>query len=253
MGDAFQRLRGREGLSLREDFCGTAVFSLAWVRSDPQRRAVGVDLDGPTLDWALTRRIRPAAEADGSGESYDGRLSLREANVLEPESEPVDILVAFNFSYWCFLSRAELRTYFEAARAGLREDGIMFLDAYGGAEVAGSKLEARTIENEDLEVNSGEPFVYLWEQYRYEPTSARMDCAIHFEFEDGSRIDEAFYYVWRLWTLAELRDLLEEVGFSRVQFWAEEEDEDGEGKGCYQSIETLDHQGVWWVYISAEN
>ena len=80
-----------------------------------------------------------------------------------------------------------------------------------------------------------------------------MDCAIHFEFEDGSRIDEAFTYSWRIWTLPELAELLLDAGFAKVRFWAEREDDDGEGTGTYQEIQDLDNEGVWWVYISAEN
>ena len=41
--DTFRSLRGREAVSLREDFCGTASFSCEWVRTGPRRHAIGVD------------------------------------------------------------------------------------------------------------------------------------------------------------------------------------------------------------------
>lgn len=251
VGSAFETIRGREALTLREDFCGTAVFSLAWLASDDRRTAIGVDLDRPTLDWGVEHRLRPACARDGK--DYEARLTLRNANVLQPEPPRVDVAVAFNFSYWCFWTRDELRAYFEATRAGLVDDGVLVLDCFGGTEVPMPDLNERTVEDEDGVVNDGEPFTYAWEQYDYNPTTARMDCVIHFAFEDGSRLDEAFRYEWRIWTLPELRELLLEAGFSAVRFWAEIEDEDGDGTGRYEQVEDLDNEGVWWVYISAEN
>jgi hypothetical protein len=245
---SFRELRGRKPLSIREDFCGTAVFSLAWVRSDAKRTAIGVDLDRDTLRWGLEKRIRPA---DGQ---LERRITLRNGNVLEPSGPLVDVAVGFNFSYWCFTTRASLRGYFEAARAGLIPGGILYLDAFGGTEVAMPNIDEReVVDDEEGLVNDGEPFTYVWEQVDYNPVTAQIECAIHFEFEDGSRLDRAFTYSWRLWTLAELHELLLEAGFSKVRFWAEDEDRDGDGTGTYHEVETLDNEGSWWVYISAEN
>ncbi len=244
---SYRKLRGRKPLSMREDFCGTAVFSLAWVRSDPRRTSIGVDLDRDTLLWGLERRIRPA------GGDYESRITLRNANVLEPSGPLVDAAVGFNFSYWCFTTREALRGYFEAARAGLIPGGILYLDAYGGTEVPMPDLNEREVVDPNGVVNDGEPFTYAWEQLHYNPITAHMQCAIHFAFEDGSRLDRAFDYSWRVWTLPELRELLLEAGFTQVRFWAEQEDKDGEGTGEYYEADELDNEGVWWVYISAEN
>ena len=46
----FERLCGRPAVSLREDFCGTALLAAEWVKSR-DRRAVGVDLDREVLAW----------------------------------------------------------------------------------------------------------------------------------------------------------------------------------------------------------
>jgi hypothetical protein len=244
---SFRKLRGRKPMSIREDFCGTAVFSLAWAQSDPKRTAVGVDLDRDTLLWGLEKRIRPA------GASVESRITLRNGNVLEPNGPPVEVAVGFNFSYWCFETREALRTYFEAARAGIEAGGVLYLDAYGGTEVPMPDRNEREVIDEDGVINDGEPFTYVWEQQRYNPLTAHMDCAIHFEFADGSRIDQAFTYSWRVWSVPELRELLLEAGFTKVRLWAEQEDRDGVGTGSYDEVETLDNEGVWWVYLSAEN
>jgi hypothetical protein len=243
----FHELRRREAMSLREDFCGTAVFSLAWVESHQGRTAIGVDLDHETLDWGLRKRILPA------GGDYASRITLRNANVLEPRSPLVDVAVAFNFSYWCFETRAALRAYFEAARAGLVADGVFYLDTYGGTEVPRHEINEREIEDPDGTANDGQRFTYIWEQGDYNPITAHMDCAIHFKFADRSRIDNAFTYSWRVWTLRELIELLLEAGFVRVRVWAEEENNRGDPTGRYAEVQTLGNDGVWWVYVSAEN
>lgn len=247
VGQTFKRLRGRPALTLREDFAGTSVFCLEWVRSDKQRTAIAVDLDRATLDWGLERRIRPA------GPAFEQRIVQRCANVLDVQPPLVDIAVGFNFSYWCFDTRPAMLEYFRAARAGLVADGMLVLDAYGGTEVPQHEVTHREIRDPQGIVNGGQAYTYVWEQIDYNPVDARMNCAIHFEFKDGSRIDRAFSYSWRVWSLPEIRELLLEAGFTRVAVWAEREDEDGDGTGRFYEAKTFDNEGVWWVYITAEN
>ena len=242
----FATIREREAQTLREDFCGTAVFSLAWVQSDPARTAIGVDLDRDTLDWGLERRIRPA------GGDFGSRVELRNTNVLDAGGPQTDVVVAFNFSYWCFDTREALLEYFRVAYDNLVDGGVLFLDVFGGTEVPTLDCNARECEDDEGEINGGEPFTYEWEHVDYNPITARFECAIHFEFEDGSRIDDAFTYSWRLWNLRELSELLHAAGFSQVRIWLEDEDEDDEGTGEYSEVEDFDNEGVWWVYISAE-
>ena len=47
----FKRYRKRHAMTLREDFCGTAVLSAAWAKSKKGRSAIGVDLDQPIADY----------------------------------------------------------------------------------------------------------------------------------------------------------------------------------------------------------
>ena len=47
--EKFQEIRGREAMSFREDFCGTAILSVAWCQSDESRTAQGIDLCEETL------------------------------------------------------------------------------------------------------------------------------------------------------------------------------------------------------------
>jgi hypothetical protein len=232
----FRKLRGRAAMTIREDFCGTAVFSVAWARSDARRRAIGVDLDGPTLEWGAANRIAPA------GESVTSRVRIYEANVLDGVGPKTDVVVAFNFSYWIFKERDLLRQYFETARSKLVGDGLFLCDVFGGTETFTEALDDR---DED-------GFIYEWEQVSFDAITHDFVCAIHFELPDGSRIENAYTYEWRAWTIPELRDLLIEAGFSKVRVMWEQEDEDGEGIGRFHEPRRVDNDGAWWGYLVAE-
>ena len=122
----------------------------------------------------------------------------------------MDIVLAMNFSYWILHTRTGMRRYFEKVRDALVEDGVFFLDAYGGYDAF----------REMRETTGNDGFTYVWDQARYDPITGRQRCHIHFRFPDGSRIKDAFVYEWRLWTLPEIREILEEAGFRDVTvYW----------------------------------
>ncbi len=245
--DRFEQLRNRPALRLREDFCGTALLATTWCMSDPERSAVGVDLDGATLGWGRERNIEPVRDELGD------RLELIEGDVRDAEAEAADITCAMNFSYCVFTTRDALRGYFEAARRGLKEDGIFIAELYGGTEAIDILEEERELDG----------FTYVWDQERYNPLDHSTTCHIHFDFEDGSRLKNAFTYEWRLWTIPELRELLIEAGFAEVRvFWEEveadeDDDEDDDdammsGTGEYVEVTELDeNQESWLVYLVA--
>ena len=241
--DTYKELRGKEALSMREDFCGTALLSVDWCKTNPQRTAVGVDLDKPTLDWGVEHNIVPAGMTD--------RIRLIEGNVLDEPDEKVDLACALNFSYCCFKTRDELRSYFENARKGLKEDGILVLDLLGGTETM-DELE------EDREGDDDENYTYIWDQAKFNPINHHMTCHIHFEFDDDSRLDKAFTYEWRLWMIPEVTELLKEAGYSKARvYWEEfvedeDDDEEMEGTGIYHDVTEAEQQESWVNYIVAE-
>ena len=47
----WKELRGRKASSIREDFCGTAIASMEWVKRRKTNFAWGVDLDPEVLDF----------------------------------------------------------------------------------------------------------------------------------------------------------------------------------------------------------
>ena len=236
VSNKFKSLRGRHAVTLREDFGGTGIFSLAWARSRRDRVAHSVDLDDETQAWGAAHRVGKAPA------QVRERVRFERANVLDGVGGPVDVVVAFNFSYWIFKTRAELRHYFEVVHSSLGPEGVLFLDAFGGLDVP--QIDENRVEHED--------FTYVWRQRDYDVLSNDFECAISFEFDDGSEIDPAFTYSWRLWSLVEIRELLEEAGFSKVNLFWERNDADGEGTGRFYLPKRAENDHVWWTYIAAE-
>lgn len=232
----FEKVRGRKPVLMREDFCGTANAACQWVRVDDEHRAMGVDLDQDVLDYGRRKHVASLKP------EQQGRVALINGDVLKTETEAADLLVAFNFSYFTFKTRETLRQYFEAARKVIKDDGLFFIDIYGGSE-AYSEMEEET---------EHDSFTYVWDQDYYDPLSADYRCHIHFRFSDGSEMTKAFTYEWRLWSVPEVRELLAEAGFSRSTVYWEGEDEDGEGDGNFEPAERGEADEAYVCYIVSE-
>jgi hypothetical protein len=227
---------GRPARSLKEDFCGTAFLSAGWVRARPDNTAVGVDLDLETLDWGREHNVAPLSDDE------KGRLTLLHDNVLAVQEPRVDIVAALNFSYFEFKTRDALREYFEVARGSLESDGILVLDIFGGWEAQ--------MEVTDKTANDG--FTYVWEQTAYDPISHLTQFHIHFRFRGGGGIKAAFEYNWRLWTLPEVRELLLEAGFKKVDVYWEQIDEDtDEGNGEFELVTEAENCPGWIAMLVA--
>ncbi|AKS42184.1 class I SAM-dependent methyltransferase [Wenzhouxiangella marina] len=236
VAETFQALNGRPLEFIREDFCGTANTACHWVASGASHRAIGVDLDGEVLAWGRDHHL---ARLDDEQRT---RIDLLESDVMEVETAPVDAVLAMNFSYYLFTTRAALKAYFERVRTALVDDGVLFLDAFGGYD-AHRELEERT-EYDD--------FTYVWDQASFDPITHAMSCQIHFEFPDGSEMNKAFEYHWRLWTLPEIQELLREAGYSEVTvYWEGTDEESGEGDGIYTPSEQGDADAGWICYLVA--
>lgn len=234
--DTYRKLRGRRPKSFREDFAGSAATACEWARRGPDYRAIGVDIEPEVLEWGRQHRLaklRPAARA---------RVSLVQGDVLKVKTPPVDAIAACNFSYWVFKTRPLLLSYFKRARAALKKDGIFVLDAFGGHD-AFREMRERTKHRR---------FTYIWDQSSYKPVTGDLLCHIHFSFRDGSRLQRAFTYDWRLWTLPELRELLLEAGFARVTVYWEGDDGKGSGNGEFAPHAQGEAEAGWIAYLVAE-
>lgn len=227
----FKRYTGRDLRSLREDFCGTAILACHHVKNHPDNTAIGVDLHRPTLDWGIEHNVKTLLD-----DEQQKRLTLLEKNVLEVTSPKVDCALALNFSYQVFTTRKDLGRYIKTVFKSLKPGGVFYMDALGGPDVMQQKT--------DVSKKAG--FKYHWEQKSYDPISHRFVCAIHFEFPDGTMMKNAFVYDWRLWTLAELRELFAEAGFEDVHvLWEGTDMETMEGNGVFRRKEVGDMDEAW--------
>jgi SAM-dependent methyltransferase len=221
--------------SLREDFCGTAAIAAEWVRSRPENTAVGVDLHGPTLEWGRRVHIKPLGEA-GS------RLRILQADVRSVRRPESDLIAALNFSYFVFHTRKDLLRYFTTARTALAPRGLFILDIFGGWEAQALTTEKKRKRG----------FTYLWEQARFDPITNLTRFYIHFRFPDGTMMKRAFTYDWRLWTIPEIREVLQEAGFRRTRvYWEGTDHATGGGTGVFRRAERAVSTPGWVAYIVA--
>lgn len=233
--DVFERLSGRKALTLREDFCGTAIISSRWVASDEERTALCIDINEEVLKWGEENNVAELAE-DAE------RIELVLGDVRDPHPARHDVVMAFNYSYSCFKDRDTLRGYFEAVRENLNDDGIFMMDIFGGWESVQTLKEERKVKN----------FWYIWEQASYNPITADFLAHIHFRFRDGSKMKKAFTYDWRLWTIPELRELLIEAGYEHVEVLWEDEDEEGDGTGEFRPQTVVENDPGFNSYLVAK-
>jgi len=232
---AWKELRNREPETIREDFCGTSAVAREWVQRNDTCSVIGVDLDGGVLEWARNRIDTELTEQQKS------RVQLIKHDVVSVQSDPVDCVLAMNFSYYGFKDRELLKKYFSSVHKSLVLDGLFLLDAYGGSDSFLEMDEGRDFDG----------FTYVWDQYHVNPITGDVVNYIHFEFPDGSKIKKAFTYEWRFWTLPEIKDVLLESGFSKVVVYWEGTDEGGEGDGVW-SIDSRGEACAGWVaYIAA--
>jgi SAM-dependent methyltransferase len=225
----YRHERRRLPRAFREDFCGTAKLCADWVCGHKGRKAVGVDIDPPTLKWAAEHNIAPLTGREKA------RVTLLESDVLDCDARDFDVVAAFNFSYWIFKERATLKRYFENVYSSLKGDGLFLLDIYGGPD-------SQFVMEEETDHGT---FTYVWDQAEMDPINNHIVCRIHYRFKDGSEMHDAFTYDWRLWSMPELRDLLEEVGFKKIVAWWDCEDDLLRPK---KSVENL----ISWVaYLAA--
>ena len=68
----------------------------------------------------------------------------------------------------------------------------------------------------------------------------------------GRRIERAFRYDWRLWSIPEIRDALHDAGFSRTEaYWERTDRKSNEGTGVYYRAKRAPDDPAWVAYVAA--
>jgi SAM-dependent methyltransferase len=237
-GQFFSELRGRQALSLREDFCGTFAISKTWVKQSPRHTALALDLDAPTLQEGRRRhwnKLRPDQRR---------RLAVLNQDVRSVTAPKVDVVGVGNFSFLVFKKREDLVRYFKAAHRSLRRDGILVLETAGGGGMMEDVREQMTFRR-----NGDFWFRYFWRQKQFDPITHHGIYTISFKLRDGRLLRDAFVYDWRLWTLPETRQALIDAGFSDVKFYFEVRDRHGRGNGEYRLVQKGEYDHSWICFV----
>lgn len=232
----YKELRKKDAKILREDFCGTFALSAEWVKLNPKFEAIGLDLDPEPLEYGRIHHLKRLNETQRK------RLHLKEHNVLSGPLPAADIAIAMNFSYFVFKTRAVLKSYFTNVYKSLKTDGLFVADVFGGSLCQEANEEKTNLRG----------FTYYWDQASFDPVSNRAMFHIHFRPQGMKKIERVFTYDWRMWTIPELRDLLEEVGFKRTHIYWEGTTKSGEGDGVFSRTEKGEECQSWIAYIAAE-
>jgi SAM-dependent methyltransferase len=233
--DVFKKKNGRIPRLLREDFCGTAFLSAQWVKKRPDNRAVAIDHDPAILEWGRAHNARPLGNAAA-------RLKLLQTDVRSVHDSKADVATALNYSYFVFKERRHLFDYFRNIRRGLDPAGIFVLDIFGGWETQMGMKDATPHDG----------FTYYWEQSEFDPITHRARFNIHFELDGGEKLQNAFSYDWRMWSIPEVTDALSEAGFERIDvYWEGIDPETGEGDGVFRPIKKAKSSPGWNAIIVA--
>jgi hypothetical protein len=232
----YKEITGESPHHLREDFCGTFLFSTEWVKAHDQNTALAVDLDpeptayGKKKHWS---RLSP---------SQKKRVQVVNANVLKTTAKK-DLIVACNFSFCIFKQRELLLKYLKSCVKSLNSKGCLILELAGGPGMIAPLRESKTVR-----VGPNKKFKYIWHQKSFDPITHDALFSIHFKFQDGSSLKDAFIYDWRMWTIPEVRELMKEAGFKKsCVYW--ESEHKGQGTGEFVQMNKGDNAYSWIAYI----
>lgn len=233
--ETYRELKGKQAKVFGEDFCGTFALSTEWIKLSPSFEAVGVDLDPEPMEYGKHHYLTKLKPEQAK------RLKLIEGNVLDPHLPKADIIGAMNFSYFCFKSRDLMKKYFANAYRRLNKDGIFLVDIFGGSQCY------EPIED----MIKHDSFSYYWDQVSFDPVNNHALFYIHFKVK-GKKVEKVFTYDWRLWSLPEIREIMQEVGFKKTHIYWEGTAKDGSGNGVFTRTEAGESCQSWIAYVVGE-
>ncbi len=234
----FREIRGRDAISLKEDFCGTFLISCEWVKSDPKRVSYGIDLDPEPLAYGRAHAYKRLKASEKK------RVKIFKQNVNTPLQKKVDVIGAGNFSFFIFKEREALLQYFKAALKSMNREGVLVLEMAGGPGFIQPGREQRT-----YTLKGFGKYTYYWDQKSFDPITHYGTYAIHFRDPRGKFHKDVFTYDWRVWSLPELKQMMLDAGFKDTAVYWEGTGKDGEGTGEYLKTESGDNSFSWIAFM----
>ncbi len=208
--------------TFREDFCGTGLLSCEWVKSNVMNSAVGLDFDKETLEWGRDNNINNLT-------SGADRIKLLEQNVLDEfdQSQKFDIICSLNYSHFLLQKRKEIFKYFSNMVQNLQTKGIFILDFYGGSHIFTDHKYQRSKSSSFYEF-SGKKMNILNNQ---------SACSLNYKIKKN-KYKPMFSFNFRIYSIIELREALEEVGLNGFKLYIKEiEGDDEDDYSEYQEVE----------------
>ena len=231
----FKRFRKRKPLSLYEDFGGTGILSCEWVKQSDKHTACAIDLDPEPIKHGRDNHYAILKAAQQS------RMVYLQENVLNKRAGKCDVNVAFNFSYFIFKTREDLLKYFKRVKNSLNDEGVFFVDIFGGSDARKELMEETEYDEHS----------YYWDCDSYNPITGEVLYYIHFKTHKNDKMyRKVFTYDWRMWTPVEIKEIMYEVGFKDVLTYWEGEDEDGDGDGEFTITSDVQQCDSWVSYIA---
>lgn len=233
----YKEIRKKTPVLFREDFCGSFALACEWVKLNRCNRAIGVDIDSEPIHYGREnwlKKLKPDQQK---------RLTILVSDVLKCKAPLADVIAAMNFSYYLFKKRNDLKKYFAACRKGLKRDGILIVDCVGGPACQEPSEEKTKI---------GKSLIYYWEQESFDPVTNEAVFHIHFKRKGERKREHVFSYDWRMWTIPELREVMEDAGFKRTHVYWEGTTRSGTGDGKFKRVGTGEDCDCWIAYVVGE-
>lgn len=229
----YKRFYNKKALSMREDFGGTAQLTCLWAQQSKDHVGYAIDLDPEPVKYGKKNHLTKLKDSEQK------RVHYIMGNVLEKQDFSTDVVCAFNFSYFIFKERATLLKYFKRVYKSLNKEGAFFLDIFGGTDSYDVSIE---------ETDHGK-HTYFWDCDKFNPITNEVLYYIHFKTKDGKKHREVFTYDWRMWSIQEVVEILQEAGFDEVKTYWEEDGDDEEGNGVFYESKDEENCESWVTYV----
>ena len=221
--------------TLREDFCGSFSVSVAWLKLGKDFRVIGVDKDPIPLNYGKKHHL---SELNSSEKK---RIQVIKNSVLSPSLPKADIISVLNFSYFIFKERQMLLRYFKNVYNQLNKEGIFIIDIFGGSHLHSPREDKVSYKD----------FTYYWEQENFNPINQEAFFSIHFKRKGEKKRKRVFTYDWRIWSISELKDILQEAGFAQTHVYWETFDKKGEATNLFRKRKVAESCDSWLAYLVA--
>ena len=214
--------------SFREDFCGTGLLSCEWVKSNVLNSAVGIDIDQETLDWGIQNNINNLT-------SGSDRIKLLNHNVLDEfdATQKFHIINSLNYSHFLLPQRKQIIKYFSNVVKNLDSKGVFIIDFYGGSHIY-TDHKYQHSDTSDFYEFSGKQMNII------NNTSA---CCLNYKIKKN-KYKPLFSFNFRIYSIIELREAMEEVGLNSFKLFIKEMNDDEEDD--YAEYKEVDINGEYF-------